>query len=112
MSDSNSSLTQGVHHLGLTIPDLARTRDFFIEVLGFEQIGEVADYPAAFLSDGSVMLTLWQAEDPVSALPFDRKRVIGLHHFALQVADSAALEGRAHANRWSRCGTFSPAARS
>lgn len=92
MSDSNSSLTQGVHHLGLTIPDLARTRDFFVEVLGFEQIGEVADYPAAFLSDGSVMLTLWQAEDPVSALPFDRKRVIGLHHFALQVADSAALE--------------------
>lgn len=93
MTDSNSSLTQGVHHLGLTVPDLERTRDFFVEVLRFEQIGEVPDYPAVFLSDGSVMLTLWQAEDPASAAPFDRKRVVGLHHFALQIADAAALEG-------------------
>ena len=82
MSNSNSSVTRGVHHLGLTSPDLERTRDFFVEVLRFEQIGEVPDYPAVFLSDGSVMLTLWQAEDPASAAPFDRKRVVGLHHFA------------------------------
>ena len=92
MTDSNASLTQGVHHLGLTIPDLERTREFFVDVLRFEQIGEVPDYPAVFLSDGSVMLTLWQAEDPESAIPSDRKRVVGLHHFALQVADAAALE--------------------
>jgi len=92
MTDSDSSLTQGVHHLGLTIPDLERTRDFFVDVLRFEQIGEVPDYPAVFLSDGSVMLTLWQAEDPASAIPFDRKRAVGLHHFALQVADAVALE--------------------
>ena len=92
MTDSNAPLTQGVHHLGLTIPDLERTRDFFVDVLRFEQIGEVPDYPAVFLSDGNVMLTLWQAEDPESARPFDRKRSIGLHHFALQVADAAALE--------------------
>jgi hypothetical protein len=60
--------------------------------LRFETVGEVPDYPAVFLSDGSVMLTLWQAENPDSAVPFDRKRVIGLHHFALGVADAAALE--------------------
>ena len=92
MTDSNAPLTQGVHHLGLTVPNLERTRDFFVDVLRFEQIGEVPDYPAVFLSDGAVMLTLWQAEDPGSAIPFDRKRVVGLHHFALQVADAAALE--------------------
>lgn len=92
MSDSKLSLTQGIHHLGLTVPDLERTRRFFTQVLGFEVVGEVADYPAVFVSDGSVMLTLWQAEDPASATPFDRKRVIGLHHFALRVADAAALE--------------------
>jgi catechol 2,3-dioxygenase-like lactoylglutathione lyase family enzyme len=92
MSDSSPSLTQGVHHLGLTVSDLERSRDFFVEVLRFEQIGEVPDYPAVFLSDGSIMLTLWQAEEPASAAPFDRKRVVGLHHFALQVADAAALE--------------------
>lgn len=92
MTDSTSSLTQGVHHLGLTIPDLERTRDFFVDVLCFEQIGEVPDYPAVFLTDGSVMLTLWQAEDPASAVPFDRKRVVGLHHFALEVSDGTTLE--------------------
>lgn len=93
MTDLSAPLTQGLHHLGLTIPDLERTRDFLVDVLRFEQIGEVPDYPAVFLSDGTVMLTLWQAEDPQSAKPFDRKRVVGLHHFALQVADAAALEG-------------------
>lgn len=84
--------TEGIHHLGLTVPQLGAARDFFIEGLGFEQVGEVPDYPAVFLSDGTVMITLWQAEDPANAIPFDRRRVIGLHHFALRVADPDALE--------------------
>lgn len=84
--------TLGVHHLGLTVPVLGDARDFFVEGLGFEEVGEVPDYPAVFLSDGTVMITLWQAEDPASAIPFDRRRVIGLHHLALRVADPAALE--------------------
>lgn len=92
MSETTATQTEGVHHLGLTVGDLARTRAFFTELLGFEQIGEVPDYPAVFLSDGKVMLTLWQAEKAETAAPFDRKRVVGLHHFALRVADAAALE--------------------
>ena len=32
------------------------------------------------------------AEDAASAIPFDRRRVIGLHHLALGVADPQALE--------------------
>lgn len=83
--------TQGIHHAGLTVPDLTATRAFFEGALGFELVGEVPDYPASFLSDGSVMITLWQAEDPASATPFDRRRNVGLHHFALKVADPAAL---------------------
>ena len=50
------------------------------------------DYPAVFVSDGTVMITLWQAEDPASAIRFDRRRVIGLHHLALRVPDAPALE--------------------
>jgi catechol 2,3-dioxygenase-like lactoylglutathione lyase family enzyme len=92
MTESKESPTQGVHHLGLTVPDLGQARDFFTRVLRFEIVGEKPDYPAVFVSDGSVMLTLWQAEDPAGAIPFDRKRVIGLHHVALRVADAAALE--------------------
>jgi catechol 2,3-dioxygenase-like lactoylglutathione lyase family enzyme len=89
----NGAVTRGAHHIGLTVPDLAATRTFFIETLGFEQVGEVPDYPAVFLTDGGTMITLWQAEDPDNAVAFDRKNVIGLHHFALLVDNHAALDG-------------------
>ncbi len=89
---SDKAKTQGVHHIGLTVPDLARTRAFFIETLGFNQVGEKPDYPAVFVSDGTIMVTLWQAKDPATAVPFDRKTGIGLHHFALKVGDAAALD--------------------
>lgn len=89
---SDTALTRGLHHLGLTVPDLAATRDFFINTLGFSQVGASPAYPAVFLSDGTTMLTLWQASDPATAVPFDRKANIGLHHFALRVDDAAALD--------------------
>jgi len=88
---SNRAVTRGAHHIGLTVPDLAKTRAFFLDTLGFDQVGEVPDYPAVFLTDGTTMITLWQAANPDSAAPFDRKNVIGLHHLALQVADGDAL---------------------
>ena len=88
----SAAKTVGVHHVGLTVPRLEDARDFFIEGLGFGQVGDVPDYPAVFLTDGTTMITLWQAEDPASAIPFDRRRVIGLHHLALGVADPQALE--------------------
>lgn len=89
---SNTALTQGAHHIGLTVPDLAKTRAFFIDTLGFDQLGEVPDYPAVFMSDGVTMITLWQAENPAAAVPFDRKNVIGLHHLALTVDGADALD--------------------
>lgn len=89
---ASAARTQGVHHVGLTVPELQSARRFFVDGLGFEQIGGAPDYPAAFLSDGATMITLWQAEDPETALAFNRHRGIGLHHLALRVADSEALE--------------------
>jgi len=89
---SNTAITQGAHHIGLTVPDLAKTSAFFTEALGFAKIGEVADYPAHFLSDDVVMITLWQANKPATAAAFDRKNTIGLHHLAMNVADGAALD--------------------
>jgi catechol 2,3-dioxygenase-like lactoylglutathione lyase family enzyme len=86
------AVTRGVHHLGLTVPDLAAARRFFLEALDYRQVGEVPDYPAVFLSDGATMITLWQAENPQSAVPFDRKRGIGLHHLALSVENEVALK--------------------
>ena len=89
---NDKSITLGAHHIGLTVPNLQQTRDFFIQTLGYDQVGEVPDYPAVFLSDGSTMITLWQAVDPENAVPFDRKNVIGLHHLALLV-ESDSLDG-------------------
>lgn len=79
------AITQGAHHIGLTVPNIDQARGFFVDVLEFQQVGAVPNYPAYFVSDGTTMLTLWQAADPASATPFDRKTNIGLHHFALKV---------------------------
>ena len=86
-----SAKTQGAHHIGLTVPDLAASRDFFIEALGFRQVGEKPDYPAVFVSDGTLMITLWRATDPASAVPFNRHTNIGLHHLSLKVGSEQAL---------------------
>ena len=51
--------TLGIHHLGLSVPDIKQTAAFFIDQLHFKQVGEKPDYPAIFVSDGTVMLTLW-----------------------------------------------------
>ncbi|MBM4266490.1 MAG: VOC family protein [Deltaproteobacteria bacterium] len=84
--------TRGVHHVGLTVPDLAAARRFFVEQLGHRELGGMPDYPAVFLGDGAVMITLWQVKDPGQAVPFDRTRNIGLHHLALAVEGQAALD--------------------
>ena len=89
---SDTARTRGAHHVGLTVPDLAKTRAFFVNTLGYQQVGEVPAYPAVFLSDGATMITLWQAADPQTAVPFDRKNVIGLHHLALGVENADALD--------------------
>ncbi len=89
---TETAITHGLHHLGLTVPDLAATKAFFVDTLGFRQVGEKPDYPAVFLSDGTTMITLWQAAAPASATPFDRKANIGLHHFAMRVDNAAALD--------------------
>jgi len=93
-NDSNSTLTRGVHHAGFTVPDLAATRAFFVDGLGFEVVGEKPDYPAVFLSDGGTMITLWQAEDRENAIAFDRRANIGLHHVAFAASDLEVVLAR------------------
>lgn len=89
MSDTTRK-TAGIHHAGLTVPDLNEARAFFTEALGFHQVGEVPDYPAVFLSDDAVLLTLWQAEP--GATEANRRSALGLHHLALKVADGQSLD--------------------
>ena len=84
--------TQGIDHIGLAVRDLEQTKSFFTNLLGFEQIGERAEYPAVFISDGTIMITLWQVTDPAAAGAFDRHSQIGLHHLALRVSSIRELE--------------------
>ncbi len=86
------ALTLGVHHVGLSVPDLEAAQSFFVDALGYKVVGGNPDYPAVFVSDGTTMLTLWQVKEPEKAVSFDRRSNIGLHHLALKVADRAALD--------------------
>lgn len=88
----NELQTQGVHHVGLAVKDLKETSRFFVEALNFKVIKEKPDYPAVFISDGTVMITLWQVEKSMNVVPFDRKKNIGLHHLALKIDRFKDLE--------------------
>jgi catechol 2,3-dioxygenase-like lactoylglutathione lyase family enzyme len=80
---------QGIHHLGLAVSNLAATSAFFCDLLGWKQVRKVDEYPAIFVSNGSIMFTLWQTdENPVS---FDRKKNVGLHHVALHLDSEQEL---------------------
>ncbi len=78
-------VTKGVHHVGLTVPDIEETAAFFVETLGFEKVGGRPAYPSVFVSDGTNMITLWQARDPATVRPFERKNTVGLHHLAFHL---------------------------
>ncbi len=93
MSNETKAATSGAHHVGLTVRDLEESTRFFVDVLGYEKVGEVPEYPAAFVTDGNIMVALWQAADPDNAVAFGRKNVIGLHHLALAVESETALDG-------------------
>tara|TARA_Y100001933_G_scaffold249864_1_gene285372 strand:- start:263 stop:661 length:399 start_codon:yes stop_codon:yes gene_type:complete len=96
MSDTGP-ITSGAHHVGLTVPDVDAAAAFFVDALGFRTVGGNPEYPAIFVSDGTLMVTLWRAESPETATPFDRRGNIGLHHLALRTADLDGLADRLRA---------------
>ncbi len=87
----DTPLTLGVDHVGLAVSNLEASEDFFTSCLGWRRVGGKPEYPAAFVSDGKSVLTLWQVTEPESCVAFDRHQNVGLHHLALKVADEEAL---------------------
>ena len=92
MAEHATPATCGVDHVGLSVRDLESTRRFFCDCLGWRVVGERPEYPAAFVSDGQLIVTLWRVEAPDQAVAFDRRTNVGLHHLALAVADRAGLD--------------------
>ena len=91
--DMNQSkpVTRGAHHLGLTVLKLEESACFFVDVLGWSEVRRDPDYPAIFVTDGVLMVTLWAVNSNAS-VKFDRKQNVGLHHLALSVEGFAELE--------------------
>ena len=84
--------TGAVHHVRLTVSEVARSQVFYTEVLGF---AHVMDLPSGvFLSNGNVGLGIGPSPDPSrtpSADRFDEARV-GLDHLSFSVASCEELE--------------------
>jgi len=85
------AITRGVHHIGLTVSKLEESAAFFTSVLGWREVRRDDAYPSIFVSDGTVLVTLWQAKE-ASPAPFDRARNVGLHHVAFTVRTESDLE--------------------
>lgn len=86
----NTPVTKGAHHIGLTVSRLEESAEFFTSLLGWKEVRRKEDYPAIFVSDGQILLTLWAIkEEPVGE--FNKNRNVGLHHIALTLADEASL---------------------
>jgi catechol 2,3-dioxygenase-like lactoylglutathione lyase family enzyme len=91
--DMNQSrpVTKGSHHIGLTVSKLEESASFFVDVLGWSEVRRDPDYPAIFVTDGVLMVTLWAVKSS-SSIHFDRKANVGLHHLALSVDSFVDLD--------------------
>lgn len=89
-NDTQAPMTQGVHHIGLNVDRLEASAAFFIDVLGWREVRRDLDYPAIFVTDGAIMLSLWSAVE--GARSFDFHRNVGLHHVAFIVTGREALD--------------------
>ena len=84
--------TGAVHHVRLTVRDVARSQAFYTGVLGFHH---VMDLPAGvFLSNGTVGLGIGSSPDPSRAPSDDRfdEARVGLDHLSFGVASRDELE--------------------
>jgi catechol 2,3-dioxygenase-like lactoylglutathione lyase family enzyme len=80
----NTPITSGTHHIGLTVSKLEESAAFFTSLLGWKEVRRNEEYPAIYVSDGKIMVTLWATKEQPS-VQFNRKKNVGLHHVAFRV---------------------------
>ncbi|NJO91559.1 MAG: VOC family protein, partial [Chloroflexia bacterium] len=74
----------------LTVSKLEESASFFTSLLGWKEVRRKTEFPAIFVSDGAIMLTLWALKED-QPNEFNRKKNIGLHHLALEVESEKGL---------------------
>lgn len=89
--NSHMALTKGAHHIGLTVSKLEESAKFFVEVLGWSEVKRDPEYPSIFVSDGTLMVTLWSAKTK-TPVKFDKNQNVGLHHMALVINNFDTLD--------------------
>ncbi len=83
---------KGVHHLALTVSDLARSKQFYETYLGFQQAVDLGT--RLILARDSLLLGISLAPDPAQAIKNDRfsPHRIGLDHLSFSVGTRAEIE--------------------
>lgn len=82
----SSRITTGhVHHLRLTVADVARAQAFYSDILGFDLAMELPT--GVLLTNGKILLGLSLSPDPESAIAGDRfdENRVGLDHLSFAV---------------------------
>jgi catechol 2,3-dioxygenase-like lactoylglutathione lyase family enzyme len=90
----NTPKTKGCHHIGLTVSRLDESAAFFTGLLGWKEIKRDPEYPAIFVSDGTIMVTLWknrEGKNKSEPAEFNKNQNIGLHHVAFTVESENEL---------------------
>lgn len=82
-----------VHHVELTVSDLARSEAWYTDVLGFEKIGgmEKEDHSVVMLRAGALMVGLVGHTATPASDSFTERRV-GLDHVGFQVPTADDVE--------------------
>jgi len=85
-----TAITKGAHHIGLTVANLEESASFFTSLLGWTEVRRNEEYPAIFVTDGEIMVTLWATkEEPINS--FNKNSNVGLHHVAFHVESEKDL---------------------
>ncbi|MGH7300201.1 MAG: VOC family protein [Candidatus Rokuibacteriota bacterium] len=90
------SLFKILSHVSVTVTDVAKARDFYTGVLGFQEIPRPAfDFPGIWYSlGGDLQLHIILNDQLVRAAPEREKIVARYPHFALWTDDADATAGR------------------
>jgi catechol 2,3-dioxygenase-like lactoylglutathione lyase family enzyme len=104
--------TNGIHHVGMSVPDLDRARDFYVDLLGFEEVNRVEWGGAAevdaimrlhgtsgrmmILRSGNAFIEMFEFATPAPDRPGGERRVnqYGFTHLCLDVADTDGAYAR------------------
>jgi glyoxylase I family protein len=85
--------TEAIHHVTLTVTDLARAVQFYTAQLGFQKAVELGP-SRVLLANGKTILALTEALDAAQAILNDRfnENRVGLDHLSFNVSNHNKLE--------------------